>query len=148
MGLFDKVKSLANAVTGGAAKVTVTTAPIILGEPFEVNIQALAKDAPVSYSRIYIKIRGLEKIELKDRDNDGTETIRRSVDTFEMEVVAEGTGSLEANENKTLTTEVTIPSTAPAIYRGKHAEHFYQIFVGLDCPGNDPDSGWVRLNIG
>ncbi len=147
MGLFDKVKSLANAVTGGAAKVSVSAAPITLGQPFEVTIQALAKDAAVNYSRVYVQIRGLEKIDLKDRDKDGTESIRRSVNTFEMEVVAEGAGTLEANENKSWTAEVTIPTTAPAIYRGKHAEHYYEVFAGLDCTGNDPDSGWVRLNL-
>ncbi len=146
MGLFDKVKSMANAITGNAAKVSVTAAPITLGAPFELTIQALANDGAVPYSRVYVKVRGCEKIELHDRDRDGTERIRRQECTFETEVVAEGAGELAASESKTWTCEVTIPTTAPAIYRGKHAEHFYEVQAGLDCTGNDPDSGWVRLH--
>jgi hypothetical protein len=146
MGLFDKVKSMANAITGNAAKVSITAAPITIGAPFEITIQALASDQTVAYSRVYIKVRGLEKIELHDRDKDGTERIRRQESTFETEIVAEGAGELAPNENKTWTCEVTIPNTAPAIYRGKYAEHFYEVQAGLDCTGNDPDSGWVRLH--
>ena len=146
MGLFDKVKCMANAITGNGAKISVTAAPITIGVPFELSIQALAKDADVTYSRVYVKVRGLEKIELQDRDRDGTERIRRQESTFETEIVAEGAGELVANKNKTWTCEVTIPSTAPAIYRGKLAEHYYEVQAGLDCTGNDPDSGWVRLH--
>lgn len=147
MGLFDKVKSMAGAITGNSAKVSITTAPVCLGEPFEATIQALAKDAEVSYSRVYVKVRGREKIDLTDRDRDGTERIRRSESTYEAEVVAEGAGQLAPNENKTWTCEISIPATAPALYRGKYAEHYYEVQAGLDCAGNDPDSGWVRLNM-
>lgn len=92
MGLFDKVKSMANAITGNAAKVSITAAPITVGAPFELTIQALAGDSTVAYSRVYVKVRGLEKIELQDRDRDGTERIRRQESTFETEIVAEGAG--------------------------------------------------------
>ena len=145
MGLFDKVKSMANAITGNAAKVSITAAPITIGAPFELNIQALASDSTVAYARVYVKVRGLEKIDLHDRDRDGTERIRRKETTFETEIVVEGAGELAAHENKTWTCEVSIPSTAPAIYRGRYAEHFYEAQAALDCTGNDPDSGWVRL---
>lgn len=146
MGLFDKVKSMANAITGNAAKVSVTAAPITIGVPFELTIQALAGDSSVSYARVYVKVRGLEKIELHDRDRDGTERIRRQESTFETELVVEGVGELAANENRTWSCEVTIPTTAPAVYRGKYAEHYYEVQAALDCTGNDPDSGWVRLH--
>jgi hypothetical protein len=146
MGLFDKVKSMANAITGSAAKVSVTAAPITLGAPFELTIQALAKDGAVAYGRVYVKIRGREKIELHDRDRDGTERIRRQESTFETEVVAEGAGGLAAHESKNWVCEVTIPATAPAFYRGKYAEHYYEVQAALDCTGNDPDSGWIRLH--
>ncbi|WP_269524224.1 hypothetical protein [Coraliomargarita parva] len=145
MGLFDKVKSMANAITGNAAKVTVSAAPVAPGQPVALDIQALAKDATVAYSRVYVKIRGRETIDLHDRDGNSTERIRRHENTFEMETVVDGAGELAANESKTWSCEVTIPSTAPAFYRGKYAEHFYEVQVGLDCAGNDPDSGWVRL---
>ncbi len=147
MGLFDKVKSMANAITGNAAKVSLTAAPVRIGEPFELTIQALANDSEVNYSRVYVKVRGREKVELHDRDSDGTERIRRKETTYESEIVAEGAGTLAANENQTWTCELTIPSTAPAFYRGKYAEHYYEVQAGLDCTGNDPDSGWVRLHL-
>lgn len=30
-------------------------------------------------------------------------------------------------------------------FRSKHAKHYYRILAGLDCVGNDPDSGGSRL---
>ena len=147
MGLFDKVKSMANAITGNAAKVSLTAAPVTIGEPLELTIQALANDSEVEYNRVYVKVRGREKIELQDRDHDGTERIRRQETTYETEIVVEGAGQLSAHENKTWTCDLTIPSSAPAFYRGKYAEHYYEVQAGLDCTGNDPDSGWVRLHM-
>ena len=32
-------------------------------------------------------------------------------------------------------------------FTGRYARHYYQVFAGMDCFGNDPDSGWIRLNV-
>ncbi|QQL46301.1 hypothetical protein [Sulfuriroseicoccus oceanibius] len=147
MGLFDKVKSLANAITGNAAKVSVTAAPVTMGEPFEVTVQAVANDSDVNFSRVYVEVRGVESIDVPSTSSDDDNRVYRSETTYTAELNVTGAGTLAAGANESWTGEVTIPLNAPAIYRGKYAEHVYEVRAGLDCPGNDPDSGWVRVHL-
>jgi len=106
-------------------------------------------------SRVYLQIEGFEEVEVPDvdvmYDQEGdahrrVETVRATDRTVELEItVAEGQ-ELEANQSYEWEAEVELPANAPAIYRGRFCEHAYRAFAGLDCFGNDPDSGWVRLN--
>ena len=67
--------------------------------------------------------------------------------TTQLEVsVAEGQ-VLTANEGYEWTTTIELPSNAQPVYNGKYCKHSYIARTSLDCFGNDPDSGWVELNI-
>jgi hypothetical protein len=53
MGFFDKVKAMKNAVTGGAAKVSIDCGKLSFDEPFNIVVRAKTEDAPVKISRVY-----------------------------------------------------------------------------------------------
>lgn len=156
MGFFDRVKSLKNAITGGAAKVYVDTGPITFGESFDVVVRVQVDDADVDVSRVYLEIEGREEIEVPDTDvvyeHDGeeqrrTEIVRAGNVTTEIEVTVAQGQKLEANQGYEWTVTVELPSNAQPPYRGRYCQHSYIARASLDCFGNDPDSGWVELNI-
>ncbi|NVK72170.1 MAG: hypothetical protein HWE24_01715 [Oceanospirillaceae bacterium] len=155
MGLFDKLKSMKNAVTGGSAKVYIGSEAVSFTEPFKVVVKTQIGDAPVKVSRVYLKIVGREEVEVPDVDvvyDDRTdeayrqvETVWASNDTIDLDITVANGQELEANEVYEWEIEVELPKDAPTIYRGHYCQHTYKAFAGLDCFGNDPDSGWVEL---
>ncbi|BFM49001.1 hypothetical protein [Marinomonas sp. THO17] len=155
MGLFSKLKSIKNAVTGGAAKVYIESEALSFTEPFRVMITVQTDDAPVKINRAYLKVVACEEVEVPDvdveydNDNDQAyrklETVWASNDTIDLDLTVADGQELEANETYKWEVEVELPQGAPAIYRGHYCQHVYRAFAGLDCFGNDPDSGWVEL---
>ncbi len=154
MGIFDKVKSFANKITGGSAKVFVEADSMKIGEPFQVRIKAMVKDEPIQIDRVYLQVQGLEAVRVHDTDiqrsQDGqtrsrSETINRTHQTYIDEINVAGQMNLAATMTYDWTEEVIIPESAQPIYLGRYARHTYRIKAGLDMAGNDPDSGWVEL---
>lgn len=155
MGLFNKIKAMKNAVTGGAATITLDTEGFSLTETFKITIKAQTKDASVKVDKVYLRIHGFEEIEVPDVDviydeDDNThrriETVYASHTTVELEITAANAQELEPNQSYEWEVEVKLPEHAPAIYHGQYCQHVYRAFAGLDCFGNDPDSGWVELH--
>jgi hypothetical protein len=157
MGFLDKVKSITRAITGGAADVTLEVGPVTMGVPFEVSIRAQAKSENVKYERVYLQIQGLEKVELSTADImagdldperiTGVRRIRARGKTLELETEVAPGGELESNASQAWTVQGEIPRTAPPPFSGKYTRHVYRVRAGLDCYGNDPDSGWVDLEV-
>jgi hypothetical protein len=155
MGLFDKVKAMKNAVTGGAAKVYLDVEELSVDSPFKVSVRAQTGDAPVKISRVYVKILGYEEVNVPDvdviYDEDGderrrVENVRAECTTVDLEITIADAQELAANESFEWEVEVELPRHAQAIYRGEYCQHIYKAFAGLDCFGNDPDSGWIELD--
>lgn len=156
MGLFDKIKSLANAVTGGAAKVTVTAIDARFNAPFEVVVRAQSQGGEVKYNRVYLKIEGVEEVELPeaeieqpegDEEKQKHQPVRASATLLALDFTVAGNGVIKENATEEWKLKVELPKNSAPEYSGTHAKHYYRIFAGLDCVGNDPDSGWVRLNL-
>lgn len=156
MGFFDKLKAVKNAITGGAAKVYVDCDNFSFDEPFTVTIRVQTDDAPVKMDRAYLYVRGEEQVEVPDTDvifdEEGgsqrrVETVYASHETVKLDITAAEGQELEANQSYQWEVEVELPSNAPLIYRGRYCQHLYSIYAGLDCFGNDPDSGWIELNV-
>ena len=155
MGFFDKMKSMKNAVTGGAAKVYLDCEQLSFNEPFKITIKAQTQDAPVKISRVYLIIKANEEVEVPDidvmYDEDGdanrrVETVYASHTTFELETTVTDGQELQANQSYEWQAEIKLPANAPAAYRGRYCQHTYRAFAALDCFGNDPDSGWIDLH--
>jgi len=153
MGLWDKIKQAKNFVTGGGADVSITfeSMEVPVGGSMKIKVTALVKDAPLKMDKAYVKIRARETVQAKDRDhNNGrstTETVRNSVDTWKHEMPISGGQQLEANQSYEWEAEIQIPNGNNPTYRGRNAWHEYEVFAGLDVPGNDPDSGWQQITV-
>jgi hypothetical protein len=156
MGFLNKIKAMKNAVTGGAATVVLECDQLSFTAPFTVVVKVTTESAPVKVNSVYLKIKGHEEIEVPDvdvvYDDEEEETYRRVEvvrafdDTVNLEIEVAGAQELEANQSYEWKVDVELPSDAPAIYEGRYCQHTYSAFAGLDCFGNDPDSGWVELS--
>lgn len=158
MGFFDKLKSAANFITGGGAVVNVATENQISDgrEPVKIFVQVQIKENDVEIRNCYVKVRAIETVWARDidayveRDGDYVqieEEVTNTVTTYETELMAAGATTLEANETFEFEVELQVPADVPGTYRGENAEHVWQIYAGLDVPGNDPDSNWVTIEI-
>ena len=76
MGLMDKLKAAKNAVTGGAASVSLEIGEAKRGEVVNMKITAVAK-ANLSAKKVYILVRAVEEAAVEDYDTRrGRETVR------------------------------------------------------------------------
>lgn len=156
MGFLDTLKNMKNAVTGGAAKVSVEIPAARLAEPFQVKVRAISQGVTVKYSRVYLIIEGIESIDAPDCDveimQNGARLAakghgRRSETSLRHEVNIAGAGEIQPNQTGEWVAEVRLPAGALPEFRGRFTKHEYRVFAGLDCTGNDPDSGWVALRV-
>ena len=154
MGFFDKIKSAVNVVTGGSADVTMEFVEANFGENLVVKVTAIAK-ADCKLDKVYVKVRGIEELEVRDEDyvdvdDDGyreriTEFINRSTTTFEGEHTISGPQELEEGNTYEWEAEIPMPEGLQPEYHGHNCHHSYIAFAGLDMFGNDPDSGWLSI---
>ena len=153
MGIFGKLK---NMITGGGATVTLEAVDPSLTQPFKVTINAVVGDADLAIKRVYLRIAGEENVVVRDVQIAKTfgdevrverEDVGGSAVTFEDEVEVAGEQTLEANQEYTWETEISFPEGNLPTYRGTIASHEWKLFAGLDARGNDPDSGWVDIEL-
>lgn len=158
MGFFDKIKSAKNYLTGGGAKVYVEVTDPSFEEPFNVHIRAVISDSDLKINRVYLKVRAVEdvtipnvevtEIEVDDQEvNSERRDISRSTETFQREFNVSGSETLSAGQEYEWDTEVELPDNASGSYYGYNAKHRWLFQAGLDAAGNDPDSGWIEVEI-
>jgi len=129
--------------------------PLVFATPMSVKIKVQTKDSAVKIDRVYLKIKGEEKVEVQNTDlyrNQNskhinyTETVRASYITVERDLTVADAQELEANSPYEWTCKIELPADAPPVYRGVICKHTYYLQAGLDCFGNDPDSGWIEFS--
>lgn len=153
MGLWDKIKQAKNFITGGAADVglEVHADSIRRGQDFTVRVTAQLHDQDLNVARVYVVVRGQETVRAHDRDyHDGrtrSETVRNTTTTFSQELNVADACTLKAGQHYDWTARVSIPVSHNPTYNGQNAWHEYEISAGLDVPGNDPDSKWVKVHV-
>ncbi|MEQ9301606.1 MAG: hypothetical protein RIF33_23710 [Cyclobacteriaceae bacterium] len=154
MWIFSKIK---NFVTGGAAEVKVVfeSGETDGSEPLRAFVVATAKD-DCKVKKVYFKIRGRETyiklVHHHTNDGDGNSTSTHNYEThheahFESEMVLAEAEEINRGETKKWLAEFDIPDDALATYHGKDVALKWEVFAGLDMPGNDPDSDWVEFVI-
>jgi bacillopeptidase F (M6 metalloprotease family) len=149
MGLFDKIKSMANQITGGGAKVSLIVEGTSVKSTVKLLITAVIKDADLTIGKVYASAQCIEKINIPRQNLTGgaeknPADVLVSTNIFQnMEFTVSPAQTLEGGKTYNWTHELTLPANAAASYAGKHAKVEWQFFAGLDAKGNDPDSGWV-----
>ena len=156
VGLFDKVRTLKNAITGGGAKVSLSAGRCERGQEFEISILVQVEDNDLDIDRVYVEIEGRESIEIPDVDvtyeSDGdtdrvSETVTAEHQTSSQAITVAGEQTLAAGQAYDFTVRATLPADSLPAYRGKHCQHHYFVKAGIACFGNDPDTGWIELDV-
>lgn len=148
MGFFDKLKSAVNAVTGGAAKVTIQLkqACVVPGDTVSVKITATSNGAEVKSKGAYIDVFAEERVSLKD--DSSKETINKTRTTTQQTIQIAPAFDLAPNETKTFEGEFPFPSNVLPTFAGSLCQHVCQIRGRIEAFGNDPDSGYQVINVG
>jgi hypothetical protein len=153
MGFFGSLKNL---VTGGGVKVSLEAINPARGQPFTVRVSAEVGEADCAINKVYLHLRGSEKVEVPDveiaeKNGDKIEVHKRAIsreeNTFHTELTLAPASVLAAGQTYHWETQVNLPADALPSFTGKHAKHEWYLLAGLDMRGNDPDSGWVAVEI-
>jgi hypothetical protein len=148
MGFFSNLK---NAVTGGAATVTLQAAPARRGQASAVHIQAVAK-ADGQVNNVYLLVRAVEEAQVTDTDySDGktrNETVHGRKVSFETKIQIAGAMQIKQGQTYDFEGMIQIPPNANPSFRGSMIKHTWEVQAGLDMTGNDPDSGWQAIEVG
>lgn len=156
MGIMDKLKAMKNAVTGGGAKVQLEAVNPTKGSPFTVKVRATVGDADLKIDKVYVNVAGVETIEIDvpveekdEKQNVVKKTERKSAETntHNAEIVLAGAQTLTAKQEYQWEGTVQLPETASSTYSGVNAKHEWKLLAGLSTFGNDPDSGWITVEI-
>ena len=148
MGFFDKIKGAVNAVTGGAASVTVQIegAVIFPGEPVKVLITTTSKGAEIKSAGIFVDVKAAEEVSFKDDQT--KQTISKSRVTTEQSFQIAPAFVLGANETKQFEGTFILPTVVSPTFLGSFASHQCYVRGRLEAFGNDPDSGFQPVKVG
>lgn len=147
MGLFDKLKSAVNMVTGGSATVTMELGQSNDAASYPVRVKAVVAAADLKIERVYLVVEGLETVKFKTKEpNSNFETEKTlSETTFKTEVNIAPARSLDANKEYLFEGSFTLPVDVQRSYSGKNARHEWRVYAGLDASGTDPASSWTEF---
>ncbi len=153
MGLMDKLKGAANAITGGGADVSLEMppGPFRTGEQVKVKVTVRAKGAEIKSGGVFVDIRALERGTVRstqlcntcNRSLPSTVTVSRT--TVEQQLTVHPAFVLKKDETKVVETTVTIPPGQPT-YHGT-LDHVWEMRGRLETFGNDPDSGFRQIVV-
>ncbi|NNE71738.1 MAG: hypothetical protein HKN29_15440 [Rhodothermales bacterium] len=148
MGFLDKLKAAAAVITGSSADVTLSPGPLVRGVPMPIDVKAVIGPKDVMCAGVYLKVAGLEEVEVPAtaiRAGQVGGPVHAQSNTFEMTRPVAEAQVLQAGRAYEWTVEITLPLEVPPLYEGPMARHRIRAMAGIDCTGNDPDSGWVDL---
>jgi hypothetical protein len=150
MGLLDKLKGAVQAVTGGAAKVTIEFSPSFLypGDQVQVKITATSAGAEVKSKGAFVDLRGWEEVKVKNTGPNQSGFSTTSSSTHDKAIQISGDFVLAPNETKTFEGQVQVPNGLQPTYNGPNAKHQWEIRGRIEAWGNDPDSGYKPLRVG
>jgi sporulation-control protein spo0M len=145
LGFLDKMKSAAQTVTGGAAKVSIEYAhqPMKSGDSLQVKVTVVSMGKEVKSKGVFVDIHASEQGQVKCNHcqqmvNINHETVKQSIPIGPAFV-------LQPNESKTFEGTISLPMGQPT-YNGQ-VRHTWMIRGRLDAFGNDPDSGFQNLEV-
>lgn len=156
MGLMDKLKAMKNAITGGGATVRLEAGSAVRGTPLDVRVIAVVGDAALNIENVYVNVEGIEttEMEVEIETKDEKQTIGKSIEkkmkevsTYHQEVVLAGAQTLNAGQEYRWEGTIRLPASALVTYKGVNAKHEWRLIGALGVTGNDPDSGWVTIDV-
>lgn len=155
MSFFDTIINIKNRVTGSSAKVQLEISSAKYKHPFDITMRVLVADEKIEIAGAFLIIQSIEDIKMPNKNapklsengSRNKEMISAHSITSEQTLTISEKLKLEANEEYVWNAIAELASNNQPIYEGKYCTHYYQAKAYLDCYGNDPDSGWINLNI-
>ena len=155
MGFLNK---MINYMTGFSAEVGVEIDNANLKAPFTVGIKAKVLQDDLFMEKVYMHIRCQEE-KLANYDFDGkepetdNEKILKEMEEWDKKIIFKKSldvapkGVLKSGE--TYEWSVTIDLTEASKPTQKTENHVikWEVWAGIDVPGNDPDSGWIEFEV-
>jgi hypothetical protein len=152
MGILGKMK---NAVTGGAAKVSIEypSDPLKPGDTLHVKVTVLSQSGAFKSKGVYVDLVGKERGTVhgssrcdKCGEYDRTARIKVDKETHDQSFPLGGAMELKENESKTYEADIQIPPNAQPSYQGS-IKHEWQVRGRVEAFGNDPDSGYQTIIV-
>ena len=146
MGIWDKLKSAKNYLTGGGVFMELFLPEVCyLRKPFFVKLYIEVENQDIDVDSIYIHILHEEKVSvpIKETKADGTKKskrIRKSNILFEKKVLIEEDVVLEANEKYEFEIEIELPSGTYPSFIGKYSEINWGMRAVAVKSGTNPKS--------
>ena len=151
MGCLDKLKGAVNAVTGGAAKVTMEYQPQtgLPGQTMQVRVTATSTGGEVRSKGIFVDLRATEHIYIRANSVPNVlSEVRASVPAFERSFQVAPDFVLAAGQSMSFDGTFQVPMEAQPTYEGPHAENAWEIRGRVEAFGNDPDTGFLPFTVG
>jgi hypothetical protein len=142
---MDKLKGAVNAVTGGAAEVTIDfdRPSAAAGETIEVRVSCRSKGAEVKSQGVFVDLRATETIRYKEGNENKTQSSTTIEQTFQIAPPL----VLAPNDGKEFRGTIQIPASVLPSYTGRQADHAIELRGRLEARGNDPDSGFKPFTV-
>jgi hypothetical protein len=155
MSFFDTIINIKNLVTGGSAKVQLEISAAKYKHPFDITMRVLVADEKLEIAGAFLIIQSIEDIrmpnknaaKLNENGSRNKEMISTHSVTSEQILTISEKLVLEANEKYVWNAVAELTPNNQPIYEGRYCIHHYRAKSYLDCYGNDPDSGWINLDI-
>ncbi len=145
MGFLDKMKSAAQAMTGGAADVSIEYEhkPLKVGDELPVKVTVVSTGGEVKSNGVYVDLRAEERGDVRCSQCGQRAHVHEK--TINQEIPIAPAFVLQPGETKVFEQVIRIPQGQPT-YRGI-VSHEWEIRGRLEAFGNDPDSGFKRIEV-
>jgi len=146
MGLLDKMKSAASAVTGSSAKVSIEyqLKPMRAGETLPVKVtvvNTIGKE--VKSGGVFVDIHATESGQVKCKHCGQMTQVQN--DNVKQAIPVGPAFVLQPGETKVFEANITLPGGQPT-YNGQ-VSNTWKIRGRLEALGNDPDSGFQNIEV-
>ena len=157
MGVFDKLKSATQAMTGGAAKVSIEypLQTVFPGEPMSVRVTVVsAASGEVKSQGVFVDLLATEHVTGSENatcprcQNKFSMPVREAKKTLEQSFPIASAMVLAPGQSQTFEAQLQVPSGAQPSYAGPQTHHEWKIRGRLQSFGNDPDSGFQAIRVG
>ncbi len=100
---------------------------------------------------VYLLVRAIERAQLSDTDfSDGQtqrETVSGSHTSYEHRIPVAGAFLMRAGQQDQWQVQLQLPQEVGPSLKGHLISHEWAVSAGLDMSGNDPDSGWITIQV-
>jgi hypothetical protein len=150
MGLFDKLKSAVNVMTGGGATVTIEYQPTtgFPGDVVRVRVTATSTGGEIKSKGAFVDLQATESVHVKEGEGGDHAHVNVSRNTFSQEFQISPAFVLAPNATLQFEGQIQLPPTAQPSFAGVYTQHTWQIRGRVEAFGNDPDSGYQAFRVG